>query len=142
MPCSGCGDPAALQLALDALKNMPPEMLTAEGKVMLEYVGQYEAPVEYTVNGTHYRAGLSDRWIVAPVADVPKLEALQVFRRAVAPAKALQPYNFRAESVPTLAPFEPMDSLTPEQASAVYTPPPARLDENAPTVKLKRARKH
>lgn len=143
MPCSGCGDPQALQLALDALKQMPPEMLTADGKVMLEYIGRYEAPVSYTVNGTEYRAGLSDRWIVAPVADVPKLEALQVFRRAVAPARPLQPYNFRSQALPSVAPFEPMlDSLTPEQAGAVYTPQ-AGLDAVGITLKKsKRKAKH
>lgn len=131
MPCSGCGDPQALSLALDALKNMPPEMLTADGKVMMEYIGQYEAPVSYTINNNQYRAGLNDRWIVAPIADVPALEALGVFRRAVAPAKALQPYNFRAVSIPTLAPFVPMtDSLTPTEAgeAVTYTPSFGGLD--------------
>lgn len=127
MGCCG-GDAGAQKAAAQTFADI--YNLTPEGKVLMEYVGDRQAPVTYNANGRSYRASTmqANRYIPVDPADVAKLESLGVFVRAPAPSKPLVPHQFQTSAdVPsTLAPFtpEPEKSVTPSEAPKSIAPKP------------------
>lgn len=124
MGCCG-GDKEAQRVAEAYSGSLP---VNEDGKVVMEYLGDRQAPVTYNANGRSYRASAPNRFVPVDPRDVARMQELG-FQLAPVASQPVKPAEFgkQLEAEPEMPPFSPEpasgdESFAPTEVSESVEP--------------------